>query len=411
MAEKHYDILIIGAGQAGRRAAEGVRSVSQTASIAIIGEELHAPYDRPPLSKEALLQENGAALCDIRTHQSYTDDQIDLFLGTRAVSIDRASKKVATDDGDLFGYEKLILATGSRPKMLPVLPYDDELVRSLRTKEDAAVIAGRLRPGALVVIVGAGFIGLEVASAALARGAKPVVIDVADRVLGRVLPQVISDHIAQAHRKAGVELLLGASLGEAKRKADKIEIGVSDRTLSADLVISGVGVTPNIELAEAAGLVVDDGVVVTQTGQTSDPDIFGAGEVARHPVALSDEVLRLESWQIAEKQAHAAGRNAAGVETVYAEPPWFWSDQLGMNIQLVGAFSPQARIISRIGESRGAIYFAIDESDGSGRILGAATIDAGADMSVAKRLMGRRIDLDALADTNIPLRQIMKSSR
>ncbi|MCA8887317.1 MAG: FAD-dependent oxidoreductase [Parvularculaceae bacterium] len=411
MAEKHYDILIIGAGQAGRRAAEGVRSVSQTASIAIIGEELHAPYDRPPLSKEALLQENGAALCDIRTHQSYADDHIDLFLGTRAVSIDRASKKVATDGGDLFGFEKLILATGSRPKLLPVLPYDDELVRSLRTKEDAAVIAGRLRPGALVVIVGAGFIGLEVASAALARGAKPVVIDVADRVLGRVLPRTISERIALAHREAGVELLLGASLGAAKRKADKIEIGVGDRTLSADLVISGVGVTPNVELAEAAGLEVDDGLVVTQTGHTSDPDILGAGEVVRHPVALTNDVLRLESWQVAEKQAYAVGRNAAGVETVYAEPPWFWSDQLGMNIQLVGAFSPQARIIPRISESCGACYFAIDESDGSGRILGAATIDAGADMSVARRLMGRRIDLDALADTNIPLRQIVKSSR
>ena len=407
MARRNYDILILGGGQAARRAAEGVRSVNRDATVAIVGDEAHLPYDRPPLSKEALIDGNSLSLCDIRRADSYASEGIDLFLSQRANLLDPVEQNIGTEDGDVFRYNRLVLATGSRPKTIPFITEPHEHISYLRTKEDSQAISEALQPGADIAIIGAGFIGLEVASAALAKGAKPTVIEAGDRVLGRVLPRVAGDHVEKLHREAGISFIFGESLKKIVREDDKIILHVGEKLLSADFVVIGIGVTPNLELAESAGLKSENGLIVSETGQTSDPNIFGAGEVTRHPVSLAKDSLRLESWQVAEQQAYHAGRTAAGQTSAHDTIPWFWSDQSALNLQLLGLFPEGSRIVRRIYDNIRESHFALDNED---RVIGLFAVNGGSDISVAKRMIGKSFDLAGLADAALPLRQILKAA-
>jgi anthranilate 1,2-dioxygenase ferredoxin reductase subunit len=406
-ARADYDILIVGGGQAARRAAEGARVVASGFSIAILGEEPHAPYERPPLSKAVLESGGDFAGCEVRTHDSYGEAGIDLLLGRRARSVDRAARRVLTEDGDALGYGRLILATGSRAKRLDVPADIAGQVFVLRTRADAAGLASWLTPGARVAIIGAGFIGLEVASSALARGAKPAVLEAGDRALSRALPAEVSDRIVALHRAAGVEVRLGVRItGLSPAEHGGVAIATADGSIAADVVVIGIGVTPNVELAQAAGLAVDDGIVVGADGSTADPHIFAAGEVTRHPVNGAAGSLRLESWQVAELQAEAVGRTAAGAPTAHDAVPWFWSDQLGHNLQVLGHAPVGAALVHRdLGQGASA-WFALEEG---GRLAGVISLDAGREIAVARRLMAKdaRIAPDDLADPAKPLRQFL----
>lgn len=399
-----YDILIVGGGQAARRAADGVRSVSPDLTVAIVGEEIHPPYDRPPLSKEALIQ--GDDGCPARPASAYADARVDLLLGQRVEAIDQGLRQVRLADGRRHGYGRLILATGSRVRTLATPADVQDRVSTLRTREDAIRLAGVLRPGARIAIIGAGFIGLEVATSALARGAVPIVIEGAPRILGRALPAAVAERLLERHRAAGVIFHLDAPVAGLRPAADGgVVVDTGKGPISADHVVVGIGVTPNIELAHEAGLDTNDGLSVDAFGATSAETVFGAGEVTRHPVHGHDEAMRLESWQVAELQAEAAGRTAAGAPTEHRQPPWFWSDQAGVNLQVLGRIAEDALVV-RDHEDGSSAFFSLDPQ---GRLQGLITIDRGADVSVGRRLLSRPTALDrsALADPAQPLRRML----
>lgn len=403
MPARHYDILIVGGGQAGRRAAEGARAAAPDVSIGIIGEEKHPPYDRPPLSKEVLLGKGNAALLFKRAADEYEAARIDLILGARVESLNLGGKSVRCASGASYGFNKLIIATGSRPRGLDAPAEISDRVKTLRTLEDAAHIAAHMRTGSRIVIIGAGFIGLEAASAAIAHGAHVTVLEASDRVLGRVFPPVAGARVLRTHRDAGVDVRLRVKVVGLVPGPGAIRVETDSGVLEADLVIVGIGVVPNVELAQAAGLAVDNGIVVNEEGATSHSDVFAAGEVTRHPLGNGVHG-RLESWQVAELQAEATGRSAAGTPTAYAAIPYFWSDQLGLNIQMFGLIDPAARLMER--HDQGVLLFALDAAS---RIQGAIGFDAGADMSVAKRLIGAVAPAD-LGNSDKPLRKILRST-
>ena len=400
-----YDLLIVGGGQAGRRAAEGARSVAPDITVAIIGDEPHAPYDRPALSKAALETPDGITACEVRTRDSYAADRIDLLTGQRVVRIDQPGQAVWMADGHRLGYGRLILATGSRPRMLDVPAGVADRVMTLRTREDAICLSALLTPAARIVIIGGGFIGLEVASAAIARGALPIVLEAGDQLLGRVMPAAIGARVHALHRAAGVDVRLSTAVnGMAVGPDGTVLVQTALGAIEADVVVVGIGVVPNVELALDTGLAVDDGIVVDETGATDDPLIFAAGEVTRRPVAGSARSLRLESWQVAELQAEATGRTAAGVPTPHLTPPWFWSDQLGSNIQVLGHLDGTP--VERTYPDGGWVLFVLDDN---GALRGMAAIDSGRDISTGRRLLGLQHPMDpaALAAPLTPLRSFI----
>lgn len=404
MSARHFDILIVGAGQAGRRAGEAARAVAPGVSIAIVGEEQHPPYDRPPLSKELLLGNGAETLWFKRDKAGFAAASIDLILGERVLDVDLTSKTVRGESGDCYGFDKLILATGSRARRLSESADLGERVTTLRTLDEAQRVARYLHEGSRVVVIGAGFIGLEVASAALLRGASVIVLEAADRVLGRIFPAAISAFVERLHLDAGVDLRLNAKVKGFSPAPGCVVVETDLGALEADIVVVGIGVAPNVELAESAGLEVDDGIVVTSEGATSHPDVFAAGEVTRHPLWGGGHG-RHEAWQVAELQAQAAGRSAAGAPTPFSAIPYFWSDQLGVNMQMFGNMDHCAKLISR--NDKGALFFALDPK---GSIQGVVGFNAGADMSVAKRMLGALAPPD-LADLVIPLRNFLRAAK
>ncbi|WP_421731064.1 NAD(P)/FAD-dependent oxidoreductase [Brevundimonas sp.] len=404
MSARGYDILIVGGGQAARRAAEGVKSVSPDLAVGILGEEIHPPYDRPPLSKEALTQ--GLDACAFRAPDSYAEAGIDLLLGRRVASIDTALRRVRVEDGPDYGYGRLILATGSRVRTLPTRPEVRDRVTTLRTRDDAIRLSAVLTPGARIAIIGAGFIGLEVASSALAMGARPIVIEGAPRILGRGLPQAVAERLLDLHRQAGVDFRLNTPVSDIRLTADNaLEIDTVSGVILADHVVVGIGVIPNVELAVEAGLAVNDGLIVDEAGATSIDGIFGAGEVTRHPVDGHEEAQRLESWQAAEVQAEAAGRAAAGAPSPQRTTPWFWSDQAGVNVQVLGRIA-ETPLIVRDHDDGSAAFFSLNRD---GRLSGMVTLGRGADISAGRRLMSRAVALDPaqLADPAFALRRLL----
>ncbi len=407
-AERDYDILIIGGGQAGRRAAEGARSAAPEARIGILCEEDSLPYDRPGLSKRVL--ETGGDLEGIepRNAASYRADRIDLFLNDPAHGLDHRARTVVSASGTRLGYRKLVLATGSRPRTLPTPFGLADRVFSLRTKADAVGLARRLQPGARIVIIGAGVIGLEAAAAAVARGARVAVLETSDRAMGRSLPAEISETLMKRHRQAGVALHFGV-------RFVRFETGEADGALCvatdqggfvADTVVVGIGVAANLALAEDAGLAVEAGVLVDATGAASVDDVFAAGEVAQHPAIGHERPVRLEMWQTAELQAHAAGRTAAGAPTGSPTLPWFWTDQYGGNLQVLGDALGGSCVVRRGGGEAEATWFVLDDHR---RLRGAVAWNRGRDIALARRLFtqDRPFAPDQLADESAPLRQLL----
>lgn len=421
-SESHYDLLIVGAGHAGRNAARSARATNPALSIALIGEEAHLPYERPALSKEALMDdtddiESGAA--DANEDASYTRDRIDLILHTRVIAIDPVRRAIETHGGRTLTFGKAIVATGSRVKQLPAAMtqgMDAARLFYLRTKDDAARLRIAMKqlqdagtPGnpGRVVVIGAGFIGLEVACAARARGLEATVIDHGARILGRVFPEAASASLAAVHRAHGVTLQLQTALTAMTSCGDgSVAVDTSAGRLIADLVVVGIGVDANVALAKDAGLTVDNGIVVDAFGRTSHPDIFAAGEVCSHPTFGYDAPQRLESWQVAEMQANAVGATAAGVATAYDAIPWFWSDQFDVNIQCLGNVGEAAQHVSRVDPAGPRSLFFLNAAS---QITGLIAFNAGKDVSVARRLMrtGNAVDAALLADASVPLRTLM----
>lgn len=400
--------VIIGGGLAAARAAKAMRDKGFDGRITIIAAESHAPYDRPPLSKAVLLGEAPLDSTRLLTPELIREKEIELRLGTVAQAIDRASRRIVLGDGDAIAYDKLLLATGARARRLALPGSDLAGLFYLRGLDDCAALGGALRPGAAVAIVGGGYIGLEVAASARRRGCAVAVLEAQPTVLSRVAPPELAAWFAALHRARGVDVLTGvtvAGFGGTGGRVDHVQLA-DGRRLAADAVVIGAGAVPNAELAAAAGLPVQNGIVVDEQGRTADADIFAVGDVANHPNALLGRRVRLESWQNAQNQALVAAAAMCGGDARYAEIPWFWSDQYDVNLQIVGLPNAWDRIVVRRYENEGSLAF-IQMKDG--RVVGGHAINAPRDIPVLRQLIqgGHQVDPAALADTARPLRALL----
>jgi 3-phenylpropionate/trans-cinnamate dioxygenase ferredoxin reductase subunit len=338
----HSDIVIIGAGQAALSAAEALRSLGFEGALTLVGDEPIGPYHRPPLSKAWLAGEVQSAQLAMRAPEALARKHITLRTHTRATAIDRTAQRVLLADGSALPYTGLVIATGATPRSLPLPGANATGVWPLRNLADAQGIAEGLAHCAAqqlpVVVIGGGFIGLEVAATARKKGLGVTVLEAAPRLLGRVLAPVLSDWYAELHRSHGVELVLGARIAAIDADAQGHVCGVhlqDGSVLAAGLVVMGVGVSANDQLAQAAGLTCDRGVVVDACGRTSDPAIVAAGDCTARRMA-DGNLLRLESVQNANEQGKAAAAALLGLEKPFTATPWFWSDQYDKKLQMAG---------------------------------------------------------------------------
>jgi 3-phenylpropionate/trans-cinnamate dioxygenase ferredoxin reductase subunit len=332
-------VVIVGAGQAGAQAAITLREHGFRGRVLLIGEEGQPPYQRPPLSKALLAGGLGVERVFLRPAAYYAAQSIELLLHSEVEGIDRRAARIHLAGGGRIGYDRLLLATGARARTLDVPGARRPDVHYLRTLQDALRLRESLAPGRRVAIIGGGYIGLEVAASASASGARVTVIEAEPRLLTRVTTPPIGEFFAAVHRRHGVELLCGTRV-DALEGGERLDaVATSRGGIAAELAVVGVGAVPNVQLASAAGLECDDGIVVDAHCRTSDPNIFAAGDCTRHPSAWLGHRLRLESVQNAVDQATAAALNIAGAPTRYAEVPWFWSQQYDYKLQAAGTFA------------------------------------------------------------------------
>ncbi|MBI1775092.1 MAG: FAD-dependent oxidoreductase [Proteobacteria bacterium] len=391
-------IVIVGAGQAGGRAAEALRKAGFAGRVMLVGEEAEPPYERPPLSKAVLLGEKPPESTRLLPEAFYAEQRIELATGMRAVAIDAGAQRLELADGRPLAYDQLLLATGGRVRRLASAPPGRPGIHYLRTIGDSLALAGAMRAAKRLVVIGGGFLGLEGAASARKLGLEVVVLEAKPSLLDRAMAPEIAQAVAALHRAKGVALCLGVSVSEIIGR-DRIEsVALSDGSrIAADLVLVAIGILPNSELALAAGARVEDGIIVNEFAQTSLPGIYAVGDVARHPNRILGRSLRLESWQNAQNQAIAAAGAMAGAPRAYAEVPWFWSDQHGVNIQMVGAPAETERVVWR-GERSSGRFMAFNLAKDI--VVGATAFNMGGEIRFARQLIeqGARIDPADLAD-------------
>jgi 3-phenylpropionate/trans-cinnamate dioxygenase ferredoxin reductase subunit len=331
-------VVIVGAGQAGLQVAASLRDGHYAGPITLVGDEAHLPYGRPPLSKAFLKGADTTETLSLRPQSFIDRHKIVLRSGVAVAAIDRERRLVMMADGEAFAFETLVLATGARNRPLPVPGAGLDGVFSLRGTDDAMRLRTALAAARAVVVVGGGFLGLEVASTAAAAGCAVTVIEAGPRLMGRAVSPPISDDFLRRHIASGVTILLNESvvaLTEADGRVASVQLR-SGAAVPADLVLVAIGVVPNVELAVAAGLAIADGIVVDAAMRTADPAIYAVGDCALHPNKHAGGPVRLESVQNAMDQARCAASNILGTPAHYTAVPWFWSDQAGAKLQIAG---------------------------------------------------------------------------
>ena len=332
-------IVILGAGQSGAWAARAAREISQDSQIILIGKEAIAPYERPPLSKGVLSDLEPTPPCVLSEAQAESLN-INMRLGVQARFIDRKQKQVVLSNGDVLGYDKLALCTGGVARK-PNLPgFELPGVYTIRTLDDALRLRAALLPGKRLLVVGGGWIGLETAATARQLGLNVTVIEAGSRLSARSVPPEISQFLLLKHQSEGVNVMLNGSVSEICATAQGLSVSTHAGAEIYDLIVFGIGLEPNVDLAATCGLEINNGIVVNDVGQTSDPDIYAAGDVANQPCnwpgATPGQRVRLESWANAQNQGQSVGKAMAGEIPSFGDLPWFWSEQYDVNVQVVG---------------------------------------------------------------------------
>ena len=342
------ELVVIGGGQAAIQCVASLRKEGYSGSITLVGEENHLPYQRPPLSKGFL---SGATESDrlyLKKIEFFQENSIQLNLGVTADRIDRDNCIVHLSDDKSIGYDKLVLATGSRVRKLKFPGSDLEGINYLRGIDDAESLKEGLLKSKTLVIVGAGYIGLEVAAVATEFDTKITVVEMADRVMNRTVNPIISDYYQELHSKNGVDFILNESLEKVDGdKAVEQVICSGGSSIQADILVIGAGVIPNIELAEESGLNCDNGISVNEYGQTEDSKIFACGDCTNHPNEKLNRRLRLESVHNAMEQSKTVATSVMGNRTAYNQIPWFWSDQYDHKLQIVGLSGDHDEVLIR----------------------------------------------------------------
>ena len=397
-------IVIIGAGHAAGQAAASLRQAKFEGPITIIGDEAHVPYQRPPLSKQYLAGTQLADKVYLRAEKFYTDKDIQLMLDTRATQIDPSTKTINLDNGETIAYEKLLISTGSRPRKLSIEGSDLSGIHYLRTMDDVDGIRADVKPGANLVIVGGGYIGLEVAAVGIELGMYVQVLEMEERILQRVTTPEMSAYYHKLHTDRGVHIhtQTGVTGFSGNGSVEKVLCG--DESFDADIVIVGIGIIPNIEIAEEAGIHCDNGIVVDDHCRTSDPDIYAAGDCTNHPNPLMNKRLRLESVPNAMDQARVSTANMLGDDKVYAAIPWFWSDQYDLKLQMVGFSADGDSQVLRgdIDTHQFAIFYLKD-----GKVVAADAVNSPKEFMLCKQLVGKPADPAKLADPETDLKSLL----
>ncbi|MGE3332481.1 MAG: NAD(P)/FAD-dependent oxidoreductase [Rhodospirillaceae bacterium] len=404
------NVLIIGAGQAGAQTAIFLRQNQFAGPITMIGEEAYVPYERPPLSKGFLAGEVELERMAMRPATFYADKNIDLRLKTKVFHIDRVQKTIGLSTGEVLRYGKLVLATGGRVRRMICPGAELPGVHYLRNAEDVLGFRERLTAGVKLVIVGGGYIGLEVAAVAVKRGCKVTILEMMPQVLNRVVAPEISDFYADVHRAAGVDIRTSETVTGFEGAGALTRVRCSDGTaIEADLAVIGIGIVPNVELAVEAGLPVDNGIVVDECARTIDPDIFAAGDCTNHPSRIVGERLRLESVPNALGQGKAAALAITGAPAPYDEVPWFWSDQYDLKLQMAGLSKPGDTVVIR-GSMEARKFSACYLRDGV--FVACHAVNMAKDFLQSKKLISNRVRPDPilLADPATPLQSFLPTA-
>jgi 3-phenylpropionate/trans-cinnamate dioxygenase ferredoxin reductase subunit len=379
-------VVIVGAGQAGFQAAASLRKEGYDGRVTLLGDEPGLPYQRPPLSKEYMTGHASGEKVRLRPEAFYEKQRIELRPGSRVERIDRGARRLELASGSRLRYEHLVLALGARPRPLPVPGGDFEGVHLLRTLADAEALRAALEDAEHVVVIGGGFIGLEFAAAARSRGAGVTVLEMLDRPMARVVSPEISRYFTGRHEDAGADVLLETGVEALEGRGRKVAaVRTADgRRLPADLVVVGVGIVPNTELAGAAGLAVDNGIVVDEYLSTSDPRISAIGDCAAYPSRHAGHRVRLESVQNAVDHGRCVAARVAGKPAPYTSVPWFWSDQHGCKLQIAGLTSGREQAVLRGDVEAGAFSVFCFADD---RLVGVESVNRPADHMAARRLL------------------------
>ena len=401
MSEK---IVIIGAGQAASQAVQSLRAEGFDGPITLVGDEAYPPYQRPPLSKAYLLGSFARERLFLKADDYYAQAGCELMLGATARAIHRDTRQVELEDGRRLSYDKLLLATGAKVRKLRCPGHDLPGIHYLKTIADVDGLQAVFTPGTRIAVVGGGYIGLEVAAVGAKRGLKVTVFEAMDRLMARAVSPQLSAFYAGEHEKAGVTLKLHTGV-EAIGGQSKVEwVKAGGRTYACDIVLVGIGVIARDELAVAAGLASDDGIVVDQNARTGDPHIWAAGDCTRH-VGREGHAIRLECVQNAIDQARHAALAMVGKPRIYSEVPWFWSDQYDLKLQIAGLARPTDTLVAR-GDPANRKFAVFHLRDG--KLAAVEAVNAAPEYMIGKRLIadGKPVEAARLADLSIPMKTL-----
>jgi len=396
-------MVIVGGGHAAGQACASLRQEGFKGEIVVIGDEPHLPYQRPPLSKQYLSGEHGLEKVHLRPAKFYADQHVTLKLGVRAEAIDAAAHTVTTSAGEAVHYDKLLLATGGRPRRLNIAGSDLAGIHYLRGIDDVDGIRGEMAPGRKLVIVGGGYVGLEVASVAVVSGLEVHVLEMEQRILQRVTTPAMSTYYHHLHESRGVHLHTSTAVTGFRGDGRVAAVLCGDREFAADLVIVGIGIIPNVEIAQAAGIECSNGIIVDEHCRTSAPDVFAAGDCTNHPNPLLGRRLRLESVPNAMEQARVAAANMLGGTKTYASMPWFWSDQYELKLQMLGFSSDGDSQVLRgnMNTNQFAMFYLKN-----GAVVAVDAVNSPKEFMIGKQLIGKQVDPARLADLAVDLKSL-----
>jgi 3-phenylpropionate/trans-cinnamate dioxygenase ferredoxin reductase subunit len=410
--QQNSTILIVGAGQTGGRAALTLRREGFEGRVTLIGNEEYLPYERPPLSKKILTGKSTPQDCQLTQPSDYIDAKIEVVLNQTVKKIHPQESTIEFESGEKEYYDKLLLATGGSPRILKTKGSDLSGIRYLRTLNDATKISENLNPDCKVLVVGGGFIGLEVAASAITRGCDVTLIEAAPQLMGRAVSKEISNIVEMEHRRHGVKIKLNSVIskfiGDNKVEGGQLN---DDKEIACDITIIGIGINPNIGLAKRAGILVNDGILTNSKLETSEKNIYAAGDVASFEHPLFGKHIRLEAWKNAEDQATLAAKNMLGANEAINSIPWFWSDQYEYTLQVAGIPQLGKLTIKRNIDDKNILFFYL-KADGT--LIGASGVGPsgkiGKEVRIAQMLIEKKVqpNLQVLADPSIRLKSLLQ---
>ena len=402
------NLVIVGGGQSAAQCVLTLKRNDFKNKITLISEEKHIPYQRPPLSKEYLSDEVALERVYMKSKEFYDQNNVEIISSTKVIAIDRSKKSLTLSNTENLQYENLVLATGSRVRKLEVEGSHLSNINYLRTIEEADQLKKYFKLGKKLVVIGAGYIGLEVAAAAIKKGLGVTVIEMADRVMNRTVDPIISKYFDSLHRSKGAEIILNAALErfEGRKQVEKV-ICSNGKILEADGVVVGVGIMPNQEIAKSAGLTCNNGIVVDEYGRTEDPFIFACGDCTNHPNPSLNKNLRLESVHNALEQAKTVAFSLIGKPKKYDQVPWFWSDQYEEKLQIVGLSEDYDEIVTRGSMTeRNFMLFYLKK----GELIAINSVNNPKEFLISKKLVANKLKIssDVLCDQSTDLKNLLK---